>query len=122
MERHKANLQFFRGDTQPFELHFSTTDKVPLDITGNVLRITIKKSVNDPDSAAVIKKRIVCPEDQNSQDGIGLIVLGSDETKLLEPGVYLYDIQHSIPGDPPLVSTAVGGMLNVIPDITQDDG
>ncbi|MBF0141096.1 MAG: hypothetical protein HQL74_12560 [Magnetococcales bacterium] len=122
MARPQQNIEFVRGDTLPIPIEFYDFKDNPLDITGNVLWITLKKNVSDRDADAVFQKRIVCPENTDSMNGTGLVVLTSAETKLLNPGVYLYDIQHVIPGDPPVVSTPMSGTIKIHPDITQNDG
>lgn len=122
MARQSNNFQFHRGDTKPFVLAFTTVAGVPIDITGSILWITIKRSVDDLDVNAVIQKKVTFPETQESADGLGSITLGSDETRLIDPGIYLYDMQYVIPGDPPIVSTIISGRISILPDVTRNDG
>nr|CRH06137.1 protein of unknown function [Candidatus Magnetococcus massalia] len=113
---------FYRGDTKVFNLSFKDGDGSPINIAGHQLWFTMKKDVADPDSKAVLQKQITFPDDAQSQSGAGALTLESTETGSIEPGVYLYDIQKVIPGDPPVVATLMSGKINVLPDITQSHG
>ncbi|MEO5347174.1 MAG: hypothetical protein H7834_12465 [Magnetococcus sp. YQC-9] len=122
MTRTANNFQLFRGDTKLFTLNFTTLAGSPIDIRGHGLWFTMKRSVDDPDSAAVLQKKIVFPETIESETGRGTLVLSSVETDLLEPGIYLYDMQKVIPDQPPIVATFISGRIQVLPDITRTPG
>ena len=113
---------FFRGDTKVFNLSFKDGKGQPIDITGHEMWFTMKRYVTDLDEDAVLQKRIVFPEGSDSQVGLGLLTMESDETKTLEPGTYFYDMQKVIPGNPPVVATFMSGRIGVISDITRMDG
>ncbi len=120
MARH-PNIEhffFYRGDTQVFPLKITTSDNVPIDISGHAWWFTMKRSAGDPDSEAVFQKRVVFPAGDASLLGAGVLTLTSDETRTIEPGIYLYDMQLVAPGSPPVVTTLLSGQINVLADIT----
>ncbi|MEO5330536.1 MAG: hypothetical protein H7839_00820 [Magnetococcus sp. YQC-5] len=127
MTRPSNNFQFYRGDTKVFTLSFATVAGSPVDISGHELWFTMKHSADDPDSAAVLQKRITFPATEKSMAGAGSLLLNSIETGTIAPGVYLYDMQKVIPGilddqdNPPVVATFVSGRILVLPDITRRD-
>lgn len=128
MTRPTNNFQFYRGDTKVFTLTFATLAGSPIDITGHELWFTMKRTANDPDSAAVLQKRIVFSANAASMAGTGVLLLDATETGAIEPGIYLYDMQKvipGIPGDPglpPVVATFISGRIQVLPDITRNNG
>ncbi|MBF0191633.1 MAG: hypothetical protein HQL99_10925 [Magnetococcales bacterium] len=128
MTRPTNNFQFYRGDTKVFTLSFSTVAGHPIDITGHELWFTMKRTANDPDSEAVLQKRVIFPSTPESMAGSGSLLLDSTETDAIEPGIYLYDMQKVIPGipgdpgTPPVVATFISGRIQVLPDITRNHG
>ncbi|MBF0342116.1 MAG: hypothetical protein HQL95_14320 [Magnetococcales bacterium] len=122
MTRPSNNFQFYRGDTKVFTLSFSNPDASPVDITGHTLWFTMKRTANDQDSEAVLQKRVMFPSTPASVAGSGSLLLDSTETSLIEPGIYLYDMQKVIPGNPPVVATFISGRIQVLPDITRRNG
>ncbi|MBF0437446.1 MAG: hypothetical protein HQL77_19075 [Magnetococcales bacterium] len=123
MARQSNNFQFYRGDTKVFTLTFKTKPEgLPIDITGHHLWFTMKQSTDHTDEEAVLQKSITFPETPASAAGLGFLTLTSAETRGIKPGVYLYDMQWVIEGDPPVVMTLTFGRLNVLPDVTRRDG
>ncbi|MBF0181326.1 MAG: hypothetical protein HQM03_14990 [Magnetococcales bacterium] len=123
MARH-PNIEhffFYRGDTQVFPLQITSVGNAPVDITGHEWWFTMKRSADEQDRDAVFQKRIVFPPGDQSTVGEGALVLHSSETRAIEPGIYLYDMQHVIPGFPPIVATLMSGQINVLADITRSD-
>ena len=118
MARQSSNFRFFRGDTQPFWLDF-TIGKLPLNIAGYSLYLTMKANLNDPDAAATYQKKIVLPDDEESQAGRCIITIESNESDAIEPGRYFYDMQMVAPGAPPIVITFISGILLVLADVTR---
>ena len=82
----------------------------------------MKKSTDETDEEAAIQKEIIFPETPASEVGLGFLTITSAETRGISPGVYLYDMQWVIDGDPPVVMTLTFGRINVLPDITRRDG
>lgn len=113
---------FFRGDTKVFNLSFKDSTGQPINITGHELWFTMKKKETDIDAKAVIQKRVVFPAGTEAENGTGTLSLTSDETKLIDPATYSYDIQKVIPDNPPIVATVMSGKITVLSDITRNDG
>jgi len=105
-----------RGDTFRITLQF--TDKITgdvIDITDCIIRFTVKSSVNDLDSAAVIKKDITVHT--NPTAGETVLTLTSTDTNL--NGKYLYDVQFEDPSvSPKDVFTILSGIIEFSKDIT----
>ncbi len=123
MARQSPNFSLYRGDTKVFALTFKTRPEgLPIDITGHHLWFTMKKSTDEMDEEATIQKEIIFPETPASAAGLGFLTITSAETRAIKPGVYLYDMQWVIEGDPPVVMTLTFGRINVLPDVTRRDG
>ncbi|MBF0214559.1 MAG: hypothetical protein HQM00_13525 [Magnetococcales bacterium] len=123
MARQSPNFSLYRGDTKVFALTFKTRPEgLPIDITGHRLWFTMKQSTDNTDEEAVLQKSIIFPETPASASGLGFLTLTSAETRAIRPGVYLYDMQWVIEGDPPVVMTLSFGRINVLPDVTRRDG
>ena len=123
MAQKSPNFSLYRGDTKTFTLTFRTRPEgVAIDITGHHLWFTMKKSTDETDEEAAIQKEIIFPETPASEVGLGFLTITSAETRGISPGVYLYDMQWVIDGDPPVVMTLTFGRINVLPDITRRDG
>ncbi len=110
---------FYRGDTKAFDLSFTDSAGLPIDVTGHELWFTLKASVTDLDADAAFQKRIVFPDSAESQQGVATLVLSSEETGTIEPGTYYFDIQKVIPETPPVVATLMSGKVSVLPDVTR---
>lgn len=95
------------------ELTFGTA----VDITGDELWLTLKDSNTDADPGAA-QFHDTMPANAESVAGIGFVVAPSDDTVDVAPGLYHYDIQRVIPGDPPTVQTPVYGTMEVLEDTT----
>jgi hypothetical protein len=85
----KIDLEFIRGDSKLIELEI-LRDAVAVDISGWTLYFTMKKSINEADEVAGIKKDITQHSDPTH--GKTQIAISSIETRNLE-GIYLYDIR-----------------------------
>ena len=113
---------FYRGDTKAFDLSFTDSSGLPIDVTGHELWFTLKTSIADSDADAAFQKRIVFPGSAESQQGVATLVLTSEETGTIEPGTYFFDIQKVIPDTPPVVATLLSGKVSILPDITRSVG
>ena len=118
MARQSTNFHFFRGDTQPFWLDF-TIGGLPMNIAGHSIYLTMKANMNDPDAAATFQKKIVLPDDEESQAGRCTLIIESIESDEIEPGRYFYDMQRVAPGSPPIVQTFISGVMLVLADVTR---
>lgn len=110
---------FYRGDTKTYPFSFKTSAGVAIDITGKTLKFTMKTAKADPDPGA-LQKSLGPFTGQDAIDGIGTLVLDSDETDLLVPGKYYFDFQLTDPGStPPIVTTVGAGTVTVLEDVTR---
>ena len=122
MGQHSNLSPFFRGDTKIFNLSFEDSNGQGINITGHELWFTMKRVDTDADEQAILQKRVIFPSGEAAEKGVGVLSLSSEETKTIEPGTYVYDIQKVIPETPPVVATFMSGKIRVLPDITQNDG
>ncbi len=117
----QLNLRRFRGDTWVFDIAFDDGRGNPIDITGNVLSITLKNHPGDVDGDAALQHSVTFPDDEASSRGEGQMMIPSNKTGI-PPGTYRYDIQKVIPpddpDDPPIVTTLMYGSFTVVGDIT----
>lgn len=90
---------------------------VPIDISSQKVRLTLKKKLSDADPG-VLQVVVTAPVNADSIAGRGFIIADSDDTALVAPGVYFYDVQRSITGTPPQVFTPAYGQMEVLEDTT----
>lgn len=121
MVGNSAFAPFFRGDTKTYTLTFKDGTGRAIDVSGHELWFTMKRQITDPDSEAVLQKRVVFADNEASRAGSGMLVLDSTETGAVEPGTYWCDLQKVVPGSPPVVATLLSGKIAVLPDVTRRD-
>lgn len=80
-----------RGDTFSANITVKDSEGTVIDLTGKTIFFTAKKWVEDPDSLAVIHEAIVDVE--SPTDGIVTLTLTAEQTALIAPGIYWWDIQ-----------------------------
>ena len=83
------NILVYRGDDFATQLVFADTNNCPIDITGWTIFFTVKRRLEDPDSAAVIALNVT-PIDPTC--GKTLITVSNTVTKAFT-GVYFYDFR-----------------------------
>lgn len=109
-----------RGDTVPYTFQLWDADKdqaIPL--FGKELWFTMKRKKTDTDANAGLQKTVVFPDDADSGNGIGYMVLEPADTDPLEIKTYFYDFQLVDTSVSPEVVTTVGtGKVPVKQDIT----
>ena len=111
--------------TNSFNLNSKVKPKtIPIDITGWVIRFTVRPNVPDSsvmnDTDALISEEAILADPIN---GVAIIYVKSETTLSLEPGVYLYDIQVTRPKDEygfQEVSSIKRGKYVIIGDITRN--
>lgn len=112
-------MVWVRGDSQriPFAL---LDDDVPVDISGQHILLTIKRSRRDPDDQALLAKAFYYPEaDEHAQIGQGFIDLSIADMDL-PCGVHVYDLQLTDSRvSPPTVRTLQTGQVTIRPDVTR---
>ena len=108
-------LELIKGTTKNYEIKF-TKNGTAQDITGWTVFFTLKESMKDPDSSAIIRKDITIHEDASS--GISVIELTSTDTDI-DPGTYYFDIKYKDNESPPNIGVLFMGRLKVIESVTQ---
>jgi hypothetical protein len=107
----------YRGDTLSFQFTFTDIEGNPLSIVGKKLYFTMKL---DPTSAdddpGNLQYSVIFPDNTDSQNGIGNMIIPADETQNIIPNAtYYYDFQYVDGG---LVATIGAGTIDVKQDIT----
>jgi hypothetical protein len=85
------DLEVIQTDTKTWKLTVST-EGVAIDVSGYLLFFTVKNSLTDEDTSALIKATITCPSNAESQAGICYIPLSSTDTNITA-GTYVFDIK-----------------------------
>jgi len=85
------NFEFPRGDDHTFTLIFKNSDGNRLDITGYTIFFTLKESISDPDTEAIIEKNVTSHIDP--VQGLTAVIITNAETDELK-GNYYYDMQY----------------------------
>lgn len=107
-------LEVYRGDSKTYELEFLDEQGNKLDLTNVEITFTVKRSVYDDDSQAIIQKTITSHTDPIN--GITRINLSPQDTDQPD-GVYVFDIQMKDSlGN---VKTLVVGKFYIKPDVTR---
>lgn len=86
------NLEITQTDTKTYKVTI-TESGVAVNIAGHLLFFTVKEKLSDMDSSALISKTVTCPNNTDSQAGIGYIVLSSSDTNIAA-GNYSYDMKY----------------------------
>ncbi len=104
-----------RGTTKYYEVKFSKNGASE-DITGYTIFFTLKESMKDPDSSALIQKDITSHED--AVNGISAIELSAEDTNI-EPGTYWFDIQYKDNENPANKKLLQIGRIKITETVTQ---
>ena len=100
-----ADFELYRGDSKTYRVSVVDEAGLPVDITSNLLRFTIKKDLGDPDSSAIVKKASSGFADGGAMqvsivgapaNGVFDIYLRPADTYTAKPDKYFYDIQVGI--------------------------
>lgn len=108
-----SNIVVYRGDEFSMQLEFKDEDGVVIDITGWTIFFTVKKKLDDPDTAAKLSVT-VSPTDPTN--GIALVTVPNTETDNLS-GVYYYDFQFKKADG--TIQTLVSGGITFEKDVTR---
>lgn len=111
------NLTINQGDDQAISIFVEDeTTGQPQDITGWKFYFTAKRRITDSDDDAVLKKDVTDHIDPT--EGLSAIPLTAAETKVVDEGVYLYDVQAKDElGN--IITLVNCGRCIVIPEVTQ---
>lgn len=107
---------FRRGDRKPITLTFKKKDNSHIDISTATVYFTVKKSYDDPDSAAVIRKVITNHIDPNN--GKTEFAIEYEDTKDLQAIQYCYDIRIVFPTEQ--VTTVLNSSFKLLPEVTKE--
>lgn len=111
---------FYAGNTVSYDMTFKDQNGTAIDISLDLMFMTLKHSPDDDDVNAALQKQIQFPSDANSIAGLGTFTLDSTDTEGLSEGSYYFDFQRVVDGSSPLeVYTHASGTVNVKKRITQ---
>lgn len=86
-----TDINIYEGNDKAFILTITDADGVAVDITGYTILFTVKSSIDDTDTEALISKEITSHTTPAS--GITRITIDRADTLNVSPGKYPYDIQ-----------------------------
>jgi len=110
------NLEtLYRGDSREYNLTFTNSNGESINITDWKIYFTIKLSCIDGDNKAVIKKDITIHDDPIN--GKTKIILLPNDTNVIKPDKYWYDIQVKRGEDN--ILTLLRGRIEILTDITR---
>lgn len=106
---------FYRGDTQTYNITMKDSAGLPLNISGGTIWFTMKLNASDTDVQAVIQKSVT--EHIDAVNGLSRVVLSASDTDVLLPNTkYFYDFQYVDSfGN---VKTILQGKVKILQDIT----
>lgn len=115
-------FELYRGDDKSFNVSVvedGTGD--PVDITGWVFKSTMKLNplTSPDDTDAPLQIDIPALSGAAAVTGLFTLTLPKEQTELLTPGVYFFDLQGEVSG---AVSTIVSGRVRVKADVTRRTG
>jgi hypothetical protein len=110
-----------RGDSRDIRVTITDESNNPIDITADLLTITLKQDPTTADPGDMQVKTTV-PAGADATNGIGYLNIEASDTSGLTPGVsYEYDIQWvQKSAAPENVHTLTKGKIKIIQDITAD--
>lgn len=113
------HLRMYRGDTLEFKA-FILDGEDPVDVTGGYFWFTVKSDINDPDSAAVIRKELGTGiQVINGPLGYILVTVDPIDTLVLnidEATTYHWDLQYQDAFG--VITTVFIGRLTIEQDVT----
>jgi hypothetical protein len=107
-----ADLCWTRGDSGRLDATVTQSDGAAYDLTGSTLFLTVKNSLTDADSAAVIRKEVTTHDAPLAGDSHFDLLTTDNATA----GVRFYDVQLKDSDDK--IFTLFGGIWKVLADVT----
>lgn len=107
---------FYRGDDYALHVTCKDNDGNIFDMTGWILRATMKLSTEDSDDATPAKVDVGPLSSDVGTTGETYLVFPSSQTTQLLPTRYYIDIQRQFNG---VVTTLCSGRVRVLGDVTQ---
>jgi hypothetical protein len=109
-------FEMYRGDDYTIKLTFTDGAVTPIDITGWVLKASLKLSPEMADDAArVVTVDLTALTGTDAVNGIAYITFPHEQTKDMVSGTYYIDVQKEYLG---AVVTVLMGTINVNSDVT----
>lgn len=109
-------FSMYRGDDYTVKLTFTDDQTAPIDITGWVLKSTLKISPEMSDDAdLVVKVDVPALIGTDATNGIAYLTYPHEQTRNMVPGQYFLDVQKEHMG---AVATVLKGTLTVDSDVT----
>lgn len=108
-------FEFYRGDDYAFKGKITDEDQNPVDISGWVLKTSMKLNFQDPDEEATVKVDQGPLSGAEAEAGEFYLLLPHEQTKNLLPAPYFFDVQREFMGT---VSTIIRGRVKVHGDVT----
>jgi hypothetical protein len=107
-----ADLCWTRGDSGRLDVTVTQSDGAAYDLTGATLFLTVKNSLTDADSAAVIRKEVTAHDDATAGESHFEILTTDNATA----GTRFYDVQ--LKDSDNKIFTLFGGVWRVVADVT----
>jgi len=107
-----ADLCWTRGDSGRLDATVTQSDGAAYDLTGSTLFLTVKNSLTDADSAAVIRKEVTTHDAPLAGDSHFDLLTTDNATA----GVRFYDVQ--LKDSDNNIFTLFGGIWKVLADVT----
>jgi hypothetical protein len=107
-----ADLCWTRGDSGRLDVTVTQADGAAYDLTGCTLFLTVKNSLTDADSAAVIRKEVTAHDAPLAGESHFEILTTDNATA----GVRFYDVQ--LKDSDNKIFTLFGGIWKVLADVT----
>jgi len=107
-----ADTCWTRGDSGRLDVTVTQSDGTAYDLTGATLFLTVKNSLTDADSAAVIRKEVTAHDDATAGESHFEILTTDNATA----GVRFYDVQLKDSANK--IFTLFGGVWRVVADVT----
>jgi hypothetical protein len=107
-----ADLCWTRGDSGRLDVTVAQSDGTAYDLTGATLFLTVKNSLTDADSAAVIRKEVTAHDTPIAGESHFDIATTDNATA----GVRFYDVQ--LKDSTNKIFTLFGGIWKVLADVT----
>jgi hypothetical protein len=107
-----ADVCWTRGDSGRLDVTVTQSDGTAYDLTGATLFLTVKNSLTDADSAAVIRKEVTAHDASEAGESHFEIATTDNATA----GVRFYDVQLKDSDDK--IFTLFGGVWRVVADVT----
>jgi len=107
-----ADLCWTRGDSGRLDVTVTQSDDTAYDLTGCTLFLTVKNSLTDADSAAVIRKEVTAHDAPLAGESHFDLLTTDNATA----GVRFYDVQLKDSANK--IFTLFGGVWRVVADVT----